>query len=52
MTMEKRTIYIHREKDETSKQHTNDEYRFVTFVNGTHNIIDIIKELIKTQYQP
>ena len=52
MTMEKRTIYIHREKDEALEQRTNDEYRFVTFVNGTHDIIEIIKELIKTQYQP
>ena len=50
--MEKRTVYIHKEKDEEFKQCTCDEYRIVTFVNGTKDIIDIIKELIKTQYQP
>lgn len=50
--MEKRTIYIHREKDEMPKQYPSGEYRIVTFVNGSQDITDIIKELIKTQYQP
>ena len=49
--MEKRTIYIHREKNQKLEQ-CNDEYRIVTFINGSKDIVDIIKELIKTQYQP
>ena len=50
--MEKRTIYLHKERNEKLEQYTSDEYRIVTFVNGTTNIMEIIKELIKTQYQP
>ena len=50
--MEKRTVYFHKERDENLEQHANDEYRIVTFINGSKNIMDIIKELIKTQYQP
>lgn len=50
--MEKRTIYFHIEKDKEPSQYIEDEYRVVTFVNGTKDIMEIIKELIKTQYQP
>ena len=50
--MEKTTIYIHREKDEESIFCECGEHRVVTFVNGTKDIMEIIKELIKTQYQP
>ena len=44
--MEKKTIYIYK-KDEIYK--SNDEYRIVTFINGNKDIMQIIKELIKTK---
>ena len=50
--MEKTTILIHRERDEEPISCACGEYRMVTFVNGTKDIMYIIKELIKTQYQP
>ena len=52
MIMNKRTIYLHKERNEKSEQYADNEYRIVTFVNGTTDIVEIIKELIKTQYQP
>ena len=50
--MKKTTILIHREKDEEMLACGCGEHRIVTFVNGTKDIMEIIKELIKTQYQP
>ena len=47
--MEKRTIFIHREKNETNND-TNKEYRVVTFINGNKDIMQILKELIKDKY--
>ena len=52
--MEKMTFYIHESKEEREK-HTesaeNEEYRVVTFINGDQDILQIIKQLIKTSYQ-
>lgn len=50
--MEKTTIYIHREKDEEIQEYICGEHRIVTYVNGSKDIIKILKDLIKTQYQP
>lgn len=47
--MEKKTIFIHREKNEINNN-TSEEYRIVTFINGNQDIIQIIKELIKNKY--
>ena len=47
--MEKKTILIHREKNEINND-TNKEYRIVTFINGSQDIMQIIKELIKNKY--
>ena len=44
--MEKKTIYIYG-KDKSYK--SNEEYRLVAFINGDKDIIQIIKELIKTK---
>ena len=44
--MEKKTIYVYKQ-DNVYK--SNDEYRVVTFINGEQEIIQIIKELIKTK---
>jgi hypothetical protein len=44
--MEKKTIYVYKQ-DQSYKP--NKEYRVVTFINGNKNIIQIIKELIKTK---
>lgn len=52
--MEKMTFYIHESKEERDKrteQAENDEHRVVTFINGNQDIIHIIKQLIKTNYQ-
>lgn len=50
--MEKTTIYIHREKDEELLSCECGEHRIVNFVNGKRDIMEVIKDLIKTQYQP
>lgn len=44
--MEKKTIYVYKQ-NQTYK--SNEEYRVVTFINGDKEIIQIIKELIKTK---
>ena len=44
--MEKKTIYIYKD-NKTYK--SDEEYRVVTFINGDREIIQIIKELIKTK---
>ena len=48
--MEKKTIFIHREKNEINND-ANKEYRVVTFVNGNKDIMQIIKDLIKNKYK-
>ena len=49
--MEKRTIYIHKSKDDTLHNNSDSEYRVVTFIGGNKDIKKIIKELIKDKYQ-
>lgn len=51
--MEVRTIYQHKPKhcSETLKNAHRKDYRVVTFIGGDRDILDIIKELIKTKYQ-
>ena len=52
--MEKMTFYIHESKEERDKRTEsaeNEEYRVVTFINGNKDILQIIKQLIKTSYQ-
>lgn len=49
--MEKRTIYIHKTKNDNLQHHENDEYRTVTFIGGNKDIMQIIKELLKDKYQ-
>jgi hypothetical protein len=44
--MEKKTIYVYKQD---GKYKSNEEYRIVTFINGEQEIIQIIKELIKTK---
>lgn len=48
--MEKKTIYIHKSKND-SKTTTNNEYRVVTFIGGNTDIIQIIKQLITDKYK-
>lgn len=48
--MEQKTIFIHREKNETNN-YTTKEDRVVTFINGNQDIMQIIKELIKNKYK-
>lgn len=48
--MEKKTIYIHKSKND-SKVITNNEYRVVTFIGGDTDIIQIIKQLITDKYK-
>ena len=49
--MEKRTIYIHKAKNDDSQSNTNTEYRTVSFIGGNKDIMQIIKELIKDKYK-
>ena len=49
--MEKRTIYIHKSKNEQKASTNNNEYRTVTFIGGSKDILSIIKDLIKDKYQ-
>ena len=52
--MEKRTIYIHQteeEKMQCNESRENDEYRVVTFIGGNTDIMHIVKQLIKSNYQ-
>lgn len=48
--MEQTTIFIHR-----TYEHLNDKpdsnYRIVTFINGNKDIINILKKIIKENYQ-
>jgi hypothetical protein len=52
--MEKRTFYIHESKEEResrTESAENEECRVVTFIGGNKDILQIIKQLIKTNYQ-
>jgi hypothetical protein len=52
--MEKRTFYIHQSKkemDARTEPAENEECRVVTFIGGNTDILQIIKKLIKTNYQ-
>jgi hypothetical protein len=52
--MEKRTFYIHESKEERNSRTEsaeNEEYRVVTFIGGNTDILQIIKQLIKINYQ-
>ena len=49
--MEKRTFYVHKAKEDKTQHKINNEYRVVTFIGGNKDIVNIIKELIKTKYQ-
>lgn len=46
--MEKTTIYIYKNKNDQHAKH-NDKYRVVTFINGSQDILQIIKDLIKNK---
>jgi hypothetical protein len=49
--MEKRTIYIHKSKQDNTPIKKENDYRTVTFIGGNKDIITIIKELIKDRCQ-
>lgn len=49
--MEKRTIYIHKSKDDSMSNNKDQEHRIVTFIGGNKDIVSIIKDLIKDKYQ-
>jgi hypothetical protein len=49
--MEKRTIYIHKSKDEPKSYMINNEYRTVNFIGGNKDMVGIIEKLIKDKYQ-
>lgn len=52
--MEKRTFYIHESKEERNLRTElaeNEEYRVVTFIGGNTDILHVIKQLIKINYQ-
>lgn len=48
--MEKRTIYIHKSKNDPKSYMLNQEYRVVNFIGGNQDMLDIIKKLIKNKY--
>lgn len=48
--MEKKTIYIHKSKND-SKATISNEYRVVTFIGGDTDILQIIKQIIKEKYK-
>jgi hypothetical protein len=49
-SMEKRTFYIHKSKDEPKSYTLLDKgYRLVTFIGGNKDILSIIKNLIKNE---
>lgn len=47
--MEKRTIYIHKTKNDPKSYMINNEYRVVNFIGGDKDIIEIITKLIKNK---
>jgi hypothetical protein len=52
--MEKTTFYIHQsreERDTRTESAENEECRVVTFIGGNTDILQIIKQLIKINYQ-
>lgn len=48
--MEKKTIYIHKSKNDPKVIDSN-EYRVVTFIGGDTDILQIIKQIIKEKYK-
>lgn len=48
--MEKRTIYIHKTKNDLKDYTLGNGYRTVNFIGGNQDIITIIKKLIKDKY--
>ena len=44
--MEKQTLYIHKSKNDPKSYMLNNEYRIVTFIGGTQDILTIIKNMI------
>ena len=48
--MEKRTIYIHKSKNDHKSYMLNNEYRVVNFIGGNQDMMSIIKQLIKNKY--
>ena len=49
--MEKRTVYIHKSKNDPPSYILNNEYRTVNFIGGKQDILLIIKKLIQDKYQ-
>lgn len=47
--MEKRTLYIHKSKNDPKSYTLDREYRVVSFISGNQDIIEIIKKLIKNK---
>lgn len=47
--MDKRTIYIHKLKNDPKSYMLNQEYRVVNFIGGNQDILEIIKKLIKNK---
>jgi hypothetical protein len=47
--MEKRTIYIHKTKNDPKSYILNNGYRTVNFIGGNQDILEIIKKLIKNK---
>jgi hypothetical protein len=47
LNMEKKTLYIHKSKNDPESYMLNNEYRVVNFIGGNQDIITIIKKLIK-----
>lgn len=45
--MEKKTVYIHKSKNEPKSYMLNNEYRVVNFIGGNQDVLEIIKKLIK-----
>lgn len=48
--MEKRTIYIHKSKNDPKSYILDNEHRVVNFIGGNQDILEIIKKLIKNKY--
>ena len=49
--MEQTTVFIH-QTQENAQSKPNSDYRIVTFINGNKDIIDIIKNIIQSNYHP
>lgn len=47
--MEKKTIYIHKSKNDSKSYMLNQGYRVVNFIGGNQDVLEIIKKLIKNK---